>query len=162
MLFSIITNFSIFFQSHCINYGVSDPSEKRWSSVAECHELHNLEVQGEVEMFPDEDSIYHKDNCDFCDGVVTLFKILTGILERMEVYMPQAKYQQALYNLRRSENHVNVFKGYQIRTAITREAWSSSKKKYSASKAFLTYDFPMNYFLEQNRGTTRGWFGKVI
>ena len=106
LLFSITTNFSILFQSHCINYGVSDPSEKRWSAVEECHE-DKLEGQGEeVEMFPDEIDIYHKDNCDFCDGVVSLFKIITGILERMQVYMPQATYNQALYNLRRSENHV--------------------------------------------------------
>ena len=104
----------------------------------------------------------HSENCDFCEAVVTLFKILTGLLERMKENVPVIKYNQLLYKLRKSEYHVNTFKGYQMRTRITRDAWNNLKRKSDhMNTAFMLFDFPMKFFLKQNRGTTVGWFGKV-
>ena len=63
--------------------------------------------------------IDHSDTCEFCDGIVTLFKILTGLLSRMQEHIPPIKYNDALYKLRRSEYRINFFKGYQMRTTVT-------------------------------------------
>ena len=132
-------------------YGVSDPVEKLWSAIADCEEIHD-----------DPFTEPHDKNCDFCEAVVTLFKILTGLLERMQENMPATTYNQLLYKLRKSEFHVNTFKGYQMRCRITRDAWSKLKRESdNMNTAFMLFDFPMKFFLKQNRGTTVGWFGRV-
>ena len=84
----------------------------------------------------------HTETCVFCDGVVILFKVLTGILEQMRPYIPPIKYNQSLYRLRKSEYFVNVFKGYQMRTRVTRNAWNGLKAKSTSSIAYVIFDFP--------------------
>ena len=115
-------------------------------------------------MFFDQDAdcdIDHSENCEFCDAVVTLFKILNGLLDRMQPYIPPVTYNKALYKLRKSEYHVNTFKGYQMRTTVTRKVWRGLKQRVSESVVYVTFDYPMKYFLKQYRGTTTGWYGKV-
>ena len=77
-------NKNFLLQAHCIQYGCSDPKKKYWSSISDC------EVEEEVDMFMDieEERNFHGKNCDFCEGVLTLFKILTGLLEKVRVYIP--------------------------------------------------------------------------
>ena len=114
-------------------------------------------------MFSGEDRVLspHDENCKFCDSIVTLFKVLTGLLVRMQPNIPPVKFNQALYKLRRSEYHINDFKGYQMRIKITRNAWHDLRLRSLSSWAFILFDFPMKYFLKQYRGTTKGWFGQV-
>ena len=103
----------------------------------------------------------HDENCAFCDAVVTLFKVLTGLLMRMQSNVPPIKFNQALYKLRRSEYHINDFKGFQMRAKITRTAWHNLRERSESSWAFVLFDFPMKYFLKQYRGTTKDWFSQV-
>ena len=125
--------------------------EKLWSAITDCEEIHD-------NPFTEP----HDKTCESCEAVVTIFKVLTGLLERMKENVPAVKYNQLLYTLRKNEFHVNTFKGYKMRTRITREAWSNLKQKSdSMNTAFMLFDFPMKFFLKQNRGTTVGWFGKV-
>ena len=94
-------------------------------------------------MFNDEEEdSAHTETCAFCDGIVILFKVLTGILEQMRPYIPPIKFNQWLYRLRKSEHYVNVFKGYQMRTRVTRNSWNSLKAKSSTYIAFVIFDFP--------------------
>ena len=103
----------------------------------------------------------YTESCAFCEAVVTLFKILTGLLNRMQPHMPPVKFNQYLFKLRRSEYDVNFFKGYQMRKMVSRKAWDILKEQCPNYVTFMTFDFPMRYFLKQNRGTTIGWYGRV-
>ena len=94
-------------------------------------------------MFIDEEEdSAHTETCVFCDGIVILFKVLTGILEQMRPYIPPIKFNQWLYRVRKSEHYVNVFKGYQMRTQVTRKSWNDLKAKSSTYIAFVIFDFP--------------------
>ena len=140
-------------------FGVSDPSQKLWSAISECQDHTWPEMFSEE---PIERGLSpHDENCPFCDAVVTLFKVLTGLLIRMQPNIPPVKFNQALYKLRRSEYHVNEFKGYQMRTKITRTAWHDLRERSLSSYAYVLFDFPMKYFLKQFRGTTKAWFSQV-
>ena len=69
-------------------------------------------TDGDDDMFYDPDAdldMDHSESCAFCDGVVTIFKILTGLLGRMQPHMPPVKYNVALHKLRKSEYNVNFF-----------------------------------------------------
>ena len=106
----------------------------------------------------------HDENCVFCDAVVTLFQILTGLLDQLQAknaQLPAVKYNQLLYLLRKCEYDIDFFKGWKVRSYVTRKARSTREEESTCSDAYLVYDFPMKYFLQQHRGTTTGWFGKV-
>ena len=135
-------------------------SQKLWSAISECQDQEELDINFSEEEIEREISP-HDGNCAFCDSVVTLFKVLTGLLMRMQPNIPPVKFNQALYKLRRSEYHVNDFKGFQMRTKITRTAWHNLRERSESSWAFVLFDFPMKYFLKQYRGTTKGWFSQV-
>ena len=53
----------------------------------------------------------HRDDCPFCDGIVTIFKVMTGMLENLKDDMPPAEFNQALFKLRKCEYDINFFKG---------------------------------------------------
>ena len=57
--------------------------------------------------------------------------------------------------------YINFFKGYKIRSTITRRTWSGLKQEATDSDAFMLFDFPMKFMLQQFRGTTTGWFARV-
>ena len=63
----------------------------------------------EVEVDNNEDN-QHKTSCVFCEGVVTLFKILTGLLEKMKDHLPPVRFNTALFKLRKCEYNINFFK----------------------------------------------------
>ena len=54
-----------------------------------------------------------------------------------------------------------VFKGYQMRTRVTRQAWEQLQKKATNTTVYCTFDYPMKYLLKKHRGTTIEWFAKV-
>ena len=111
-------------------------------------------------LFTDHD-LDHSDTCVHCEAVVTLFKILTGLLEQMKPQIPPVIFNQSLWKLRRGEFDINVFKGYKMRSTITRRTWSGLKQEATDSDAFMLFDFPMKFMLQQFRGTTTGWFARV-
>ena len=135
-------------------------SQKLWSAISECQDQEEVDINFSEEEIERELSP-HDENCAFCDSVVTLFKVLTGLLMRMQPNIPPVKFNQALYKLRRSEYHVNAFKGFQMRAKITRSVWHDLREHSLSSMAFVLFDFPMKYFLKQYRGTTKGWFSQV-
>merc|ERR1712051_306156 len=105
-------------ESHCVKFGVSDPCQKLWSAVGECY----------PELYSDDCDNY-TESCAFCDSIVTLFKVLTGLLSRMQPHIPPVKFNQHLFKLRRSEYDVNFFKGYQMRKMVSRKAWQILKEQ---------------------------------
>ena len=91
----------------------------------------------------EEDDMDHDDTCIHCEAVVTTFKILSGLLNKMQPHISLLLYNQLQYKLWKSEHHINYFKGYVMRTMITRMAWNSLKAQCLENAAFMTFDFPM-------------------
>ena len=145
------------FQAHCIFFGVSDPRQKLWSAVSQCHAQVDTDAQP---LFTDDD-LDHAETCVYCEAVITIFKILTGLLEGMKPQIPAVIYNKSLWKLRRGEFDINFFKGYKMRSQVTRRTWNGLKQEATDSDAFVLFDFPMKFMLKQYRGTTTGWFARV-
>ena len=70
--------------------------------------------------------------------------------------MKLTEYRIAKYDLKRSEFHINFFKGFTMRSKLSRKTWRDIKNDLSDTECVLTVDFPMKFFEDQYRGTTNG------
>ena len=134
---------------HCIRWNCSDTENAEYSSLEDC----------QIDVYVDTGDLNgegHKEECLQCEAIPTIFKIMSGILQQMEGHMKATDFRKAKYALKKSEFYIDFFKGFTIRSKLSRQTWRDIKNNLSESECLMTFDFPMKFQEDKYRGVTTG------
>ena len=147
-------------RSHCVSYGCSAPNDKKFSSLLFCKYQEDMMDTDDLDSENEGASAHKGDGCDYCEAVPTLFKVITGIVRKMEGHLSPTKLPQMIYNLQRSEFHINAFKGTLMQDNLSRRQWNQFSKLEQKGQATLVVDFPMKYEPKRRKEKTDEWYAK--
>ena len=161
-------------RSHCVSLGCSSPHNKHFSSLSDCRPEAFEDTMMQTDdssssddsMFEEEPgdlgaSVHDGDGCEFCEAIPTIFKIMTGIVAQMKDHLQPTKYNQIKYNLQQAEYHIHSFKGFIMRSLLSRRQWNEFKKLEGKGQATMLVDFPMRFEPKKFHTTTTEWYGKA-
>ena len=126
-------------ESHCINFGCSDPKEKK------------LQQQCTVE---------HTEKCDHCMILPKIIKDMRKMVETASPHLKEEEAAEMLFDISAAHESIEHYLKSLLRHKVSQDYWDSLLEKADPKIALVTMDFAMKMLPRVHREQQSQWFGK--